>query len=480
MRRLPVGAAVVLVVLGGLGAWAATTAPAAPAPPRGEVLAVRSRTVVCPALAVSGPSQRSAVWLASDGGRAGSVTTNSLAGPAATRQVAVGATSVVAVPVPATGALVVRVAGPLAAGLVADELSVGAPPGPSGVSAMACRPVAGDQWFVGAGTQVGEDPEISLVNPGSVPAVVNIEILTPAGLAADPGGQGLLVAPGARLRLALASLAPGVATTAVGVLTESGTVAAAIEDVRADGSIPRGLSWVPVAQAKGARQVVPGVPGFRVAEPFARTLVLANPGALPVTARVRLATAVGQFVPTGGTAVVVPAKSVRTMGLAALGGNPAAVTVTGTGGALLAGVVLATVQSGPGAVAFLSSSPPLAPSTVLPALQLPPSSTPVGLFSAPFAAAHVVVGPFTDSAGAAGRSVRVALPAGHSLAVPLPGLASGSGGVRVQVSGGPVYLAVVISGRTSQGPLLAALTPAVLPQSYRAPPVVGSPTSADG
>lgn len=480
MRRLPVGAAVVLVALGGLGAWTATTVPAAPARLSGQVLDVRNRTVVCPALPVPGPTQHSTVALVSDGGGSGTVSTMSLARPAATGQVALSTTRLVAVPAPAAGALVVRATGPLAAGLVADELSVGALPGPSGVSAVACRAASPVQWFLGAGTQVGEDPEISLVNPGSVPAVVNIEILTPAGLAADPDGQGLLVAPGAGLRLALASLAPGVATTAVGVLAESGTVAAAVEDVRTDGSIPRGMSWVPAAQAAGAGQVVPGVPGFRVAEPFARTLVLANPGTTAVTARVRLATAVGQFVPTGGTAVVVPADSVRTMGLASLGGNPAAVTVTGTGGPLLAGVVVATAQPGPGAVAFLSSSPPLAPSMVLPALQVPGSSTPVGLFSAPFGAAHVVVDPLGDPAGAAGRRVSVALPAGHSVAVALPGLATGPGGVRVQVSGGPVYLAVVISGRTSQGPLLASLTPVVLPRSYRAPPVVGSPRSADG
>ncbi|MHB8341012.1 MAG: DUF5719 family protein [Mycobacteriales bacterium] len=384
---------------------------------------------------------------------------------------------------PLTGPLVVKATGPLAGALVAEQLSRANKTADRGWADDRCEPPRAVQWFVGPGTGVGDDPVVTLANPDDVPALVDINVLTPAGPADDPQGQGVAIAPHSVSRIPLTTLAPGATATAVQVSTVSGRVAAAVRDVRTNGLIPLGTDWVPVADGPHPQVVVAGVPGMINGTPPARTLILANPGTTDTTVTVETVTGNGEYVPTGLSAVVVPAGTVRTVDLgSAVGPTPATAVITTStpSTAVLAGVLVdaASTYTGIHEIAYLGAAQPLAGPALVPENPIAAEVDSVLELSAPGATAAVTV-TIPGGGGRPGRSFQVGVPPGRSIEVSLrhDGVVGGPVTVTPVPGSGPVYAVRVIEERGALGPLIAAFGLVGSPPLVTIPPVRPAPFS---
>lgn len=384
---------------------------------------------------------------------------------------------------PLTGPLIVKATGPLAGALVAEQLSRANKTADRGWSDDRCEQPRVVQWFVGPGTTVGEDPVVTLANPDSVPALVDISVLTPAGPADDPQGQGVALAPNSVSRIPLTTLAPGAAATAVEVTTVSGRVAAALRDVRTNGLIPLGTDWVPVATGPAPQVVVAGVPGLVNGSQPGRTLILANPGPNDATVSVQTVTGNGEYVPTGLASIAVPAGTVRTVDLgAAVGATPATAIVTtqGPSAAVLAGVLVdaASTVTPIHEIAYLGAAQPLAGPALVPENPIAAAVDSVLELSAPGPTAAVTVG-IPGGGGRPARSFQAGIPPGRAIEVSLrhQGLLGGPVTVTPVPGSGPVYAVRVIEERGALGPLIAAFGLVGSPPLVSIPPVRLAPFS---
>lgn len=320
-------------------AGAATSGPA-------RTAAVIGAAAVCPDLRQSrGLTTRvsAGVALADDlpaGTAAGTITAEPLrlakgARPAAlpvTRpgQVAVGLGAAVD-----GDALVVRAAGPLAAGLELEQVTRGESGGERGLAGLRCGPPTPESWFVGGSSAVGDAALLVLANSDETPAIVDVTVWTGNGPVDPRPGMGISVPPRSRAAIGLDQLAPDQLLTGLRVAAQRGRVAAALRHARFDGLTPRGVDWVPRAQPPATTVVVPGLPKG----PGRRVVLVTNPGADPTLVSLRLTEVDRQVVPPGLDAIAVPAgTTVATDVTAWTNRSPGAVTVTSDGGPVLAGV----------------------------------------------------------------------------------------------------------------------------------------------
>ena len=137
------------------------------------------------------------------------------------------------------------------------------------------------------------------------------------------------------MRLRLDALAPDEELLAIEVLATSGRVAAAVRDVAVPSEDrPRGVDFIPPAQAPANRLVIAGIPEGD----GARDLVLVNPGAQFATVTPRLLTESGPAAVEGLAAIAVPAGAIIRVDLTrVLGGRSGTLDLTSdvpvTGGA---------------------------------------------------------------------------------------------------------------------------------------------------
>lgn len=384
---------------------------------------------------------------------------------------------------PVTGPVVLSANGALAASLVAEQLSLSNVGINRGWADVRCSPPQAQQWFLGAATAQGDTPVLTLVNPDPVPALVNVTVLTPAGPANAPAGQGIAVAPDAAVHLPLASLAPGAVATAVEVSTVAGETAAAVRDVRVSGLTTLGTDWVPEQAAPATTVVVAGIPGVIAGLPAARVLVLADPGAENATVTITTTTTAGTFVPSGLSSVTIPAGSVRRIDLSGpVGRSPATVTVRSAGSGpavpVLAGA-LASVRSpvtGLSEFAYLGAGTPLAGPALEPANPVTSREDSVLELSAPQGAATVTVSrPAVGSTPA--FSLPVAIPAGRAVEVSLRhyGWLGEAATVTPEPGSGPVYAARIIEDQGLFGPLVTAIGLVGAPPELVVPAAVPGP-----
>lgn len=383
---------------------------------------------------------------------------------------------------PVTGPVVLHARGALAASLVAEQLSLSNRGLNRGWADVRCSPPQAQQWFLGAATAQGDAPVLTLVNPDPVPALANVTVLTPAGTANAPAGQGVAVPPDSAVHLALASLAPGAVATAVEVSTVAGETAAAVRDVRVAGLTTLGTDWVPAQPAPASTVVVAGIPGVIAGQPAARVLVLADPGTVNATVTVTTTTTAGTFVPSGLSSVTVPAGSVRRIDLAGpVGQSPATVTVRSAGSGpavpVLAGA-LVSVRSpvtGLSEIAYLGAGTPLAGPALEPENPVTAHEDSVLELSAPQRAATVTISrPAQGSTPA--FSLPVAIPAGRVVEVSLRhyGWLGNAATVTPQPGSGPVYATRIIEDQGLFGPLVTAMG------LVGAPPEVVVPAAGPG
>lgn len=183
-----------------------------------------------------------------------------------------------------------------------------------GVAANPCRRARSDQWIVGSRSQVGVSNQLILTNPGSNPVTVKVEALTAAGKA-ELGGTGTVVVDsGQSKRVSIDGALRDQPRFALHVTTESGSVAASLQQTSLDGYTPAGVSFVTSSVA--ARNVT--VPGVRIDGGGSAALRIANPNASPATVSVTALTDKGASTLPGGGKVTVEARSVLDLSLAGL------------------------------------------------------------------------------------------------------------------------------------------------------------------
>jgi hypothetical protein len=374
---------------------------------------------------------------------------------------------------PASVTLVVS--GRLTPGVHAEELTTAPAAADRATSEVACTAPVARAWFVGAATQAGDDPVLTLSNPGPAAAQASVSVLIPQGVLTSAATQAVAVAPGATVSVPLDRVAPDATATAVEVTTVRGRLAGAVHDDRSLGLADLGGDWIPAQAAPRSALVIGGIPGRVLGVAPHRTLTVANPSGIPVTDTVHLTTDAGStYVPAGLPSVTVPADSVRSFSLdALLGQSPAAVELTGQ--PLLGSVLVATSGPRGGDLAYLGPAAPQRGAAAVAPDPVSSTSDVLVVLSAPDAGATVEL----TFAGPHGPLTRqLVLPAGHSaqVALSLLGAADTSAPLQVRVlgGGGPVYGSRVlaaavpysgasVSALTLVGPSPAVIVPAVQP-----------------
>lgn len=455
-----------LVAVGQLiGAPAGTARPTAG---REATAPVVGAVAVCPDLRQDGAvvqTRVSAGVAATAPAGGGTLTVEPLAGGAPT-VVPVNEAKQVAVDIgdlPTGDGLVLRATGPLSAGLEVQQVTR-AGGTERGLSSVRCEAPRTSAWFVGGSTAVGHTSALVLVNAEDTPALVDATLFTRDGIAERRPGRGIAIPPNGRTEVPLDRLAPGEPLLAVQVDAQRGRVTAALRHVRADGSIARGVDWVPQAPPPAVEVVVPALPSG----PGGRSLLVTNPGPDDTTVSVEVTTSDGQFVPTGLEEVDVPAGTTVAQDLSeVLAATPATVRVVSAGAPVLAGGLVDDAP--PGAVGDLSyagaAAAPLRGAALVPDVTIAPGTDTTLLLSAVGGDAVVDVTPLTlPGQREPARARRVEVPGGRTVALPLSSLLPAGAGGRfaVQVAPGEgssaIHVASYVRSEGSAGPLATLMT----------------------
>lgn len=348
--------------------------------------------------------------------------------------------------------------GTLAAGVAAEQVTRSESGRGRGLAESRCAATAPDTWFVGGSTTVGASASLELVNPDGVAATATVSLLTATGRVAPRAAQGIQVPPRGSIRLALESLAPGTPALATHVAVTGGRVAASILDSRGRATLPLGVDFVPPTAAPAGRAVVPGL----LAGSGPRLLVLGVPGPDDATVALRVVTTEGSFVPAALHAVRVRAGTVATVNLATvLGARPAAVAVTSDVPVVAGGF---SGSSDPytheADFGWSPATPPLTGPALVPDNRVRGPLHSVLVLTAPGAAASLSLTALGAGSGPT-APVRVQVPAGRTVALPLPALVP-SGDFALVVTpapgSGPVYGSRELSERWSIGTWLSQLS----------------------
>jgi hypothetical protein len=326
--------------------------------------------------------------------------------------------------------------GAFAPGFVADQATSSSGGPWQGVSAVACSASATERWFVGGGSTAGRYTQVVLANPETAAASVDVMVYGPDGEVAAPGGRGVLVPPRGRVRLDLEKLAPGLPAAALHVVVRSGRVESAVSDRGAAGLRPQGIDWVPAGAPPAGRVVVPGIPS---AAETVQLDVLAPAGA--GTAKIRVVTADGGFVPVGtGSIDLEPGGLVSVNLTKALGQTNGAVEIVSST-PVVAGVTLLTkATEGARERMFAAGAAPLTGPAGIAWLDGGAASRNVLLLTSLGGASRATITRYPRLGKASTQSVDI--PSDRTVAVPLPSPDGASSSLVVTPSGpGRLYAA---------------------------------------
>lgn len=161
---------------------------------------------------------------------------------------------------PGTGALVAATGG-AAPGVVAGQLDLAEEPGARWASLTACPAPAADQWLVGGGGAAGRTEDLVLVNPGTDPVTVDVQVWGSEGPVELTGATGLVVPAGSRVSHLVDGFAEGVGAPVVRVTsTGGGAVSAQLVDTWRSGTTDLGAEVVDPVAPPGTDLVVPAPP----------------------------------------------------------------------------------------------------------------------------------------------------------------------------------------------------------------------------
>lgn len=208
--------------------------------------------------------------------------------------------------------LVASAEGGLAPGLVAAQYELGLSGSRRGVAMLNCPAPSPSWWFVGGGSSSGRTTTMYLVNPETSDAEVDVQLAGPEGPISANSLRGLVIPAESRTAIRLTRVAPAQATVVWNVQVRTGRIVAAVQDIDAEGFVPRGIDWIPPSAEPATRVYIPGVFGGE----GGRRLVVHAPGDSDAEVSVRLLTDDGAFTPVDLSQIEVPAGSVTTVGLA--------------------------------------------------------------------------------------------------------------------------------------------------------------------
>lgn len=194
----------------------------------------------------------------------------------------------------------------------------------AGLATQECLQPRSRWWFTGGGAGLDHRSQLVMANIDTGPAVVDVVVQGPDGVAEDVGTRGVTIAPGEVRTIDLVEVAPQADELAVRVDTTRGRVVAGLADGFAtQPAAEPGRDWLP-GQEEAAR-LIRLAPLPRAAD--RRTLVLSNPADREALVEVRVSGESGSFVPTGLEQVRVPAQSVVTEDLGDAVGRDASAVV---------------------------------------------------------------------------------------------------------------------------------------------------------
>jgi hypothetical protein len=309
----------------------------------------------------------------------------------------------------------------------------------SGLASVRCGEPGSDLWFVGPGQQDGAAQiQLDLMNIDSLPATVDISMITDAGVVQTGADTGITVPPHQTVTESLSAAAVNSSVVAIQVHTSSGRVTADVSEGPAHGST---TTWLPSAAQPSTQLVIPGVPSSS----SAAGLFLAVPGNANAKVSVLAITAQGQYRPFGSQAIDLPGESASYTALTPLGGTAAALEVTAN-----VPVTAAVLVPGSGVGAFTAATGPISEQAVIAGNTSGSGFSASVVLSAPAGAARVrlteIAEASSSGAGPSGSQVTT-VRAGHTLVVPVeapPGAKRGSA------------FAIVITPLAGSGPLYAA------------------------
>lgn len=184
---------------------------------------------------------------------------------------------------------------------------------------------ARSRWsFTGGGAALDHRSQLVIANVDPGPAVVDVVVQGPSGVAEDVGTRGITVAPGEVRTIDMVDVAPQSDELMVRVDATRGRVAAGLADSFAtQPAAEPGREWVP-GQLEASRSMTLA-PLPRLAD--RRSLVVANPTDREALVEVRISGESGSFAPTGLEEVRVPPRSVVTEDLGEAVGRASAAVV---------------------------------------------------------------------------------------------------------------------------------------------------------
>ncbi|MEU4119967.1 DUF5719 family protein [Kitasatospora sp. NPDC028055] len=342
---------------------------------------------------------------------------------------------------PGTGAVAT---GALAPGFTVTQTTVVTEQRGTGLSGLTCTPESTSFWFAGASTAGDRVDYVSLVNPESSAAVVDIKLYGDKGLIDNDAANGLTVAPGSSQSVLLSTISKGAVTDlAVHVVVRSGRIGAALH--AADGA--KGADWVPASTEPAATQVLPGLP----ADTTAARLVVWAPPEDDADLKIQLSGKNGWFTPAGNESIHVKAGMVAAVDLGKVTRDEVAgLRLSPTDDKhptkIVAGLrVDRTGGNGKSDAAWLTGSAPVGARATVADNRA--GAATIFLTSTGDAATVKVTGS-AGSGGGTPATKEVQLPAGGTVAIPAPEPAGLNGVFAVTVeteSGGPVVAARMLS-----------------------------------
>jgi hypothetical protein len=325
----------------------------------------------------------------------------------------------------------------------------------AGLASVRCGEPGSDLWFVGPGQQGGvAQIQLDLMNVDSLPASVDVSIVTDAGQVQADGDTGITVPPHQTVTEALSSLAGNASVVAIEVRTSIGRVAADVSESSSHGGT---ASWLPNTAPPSTQLVIPGVPPS--GSPAGLYIVV--PGSANARINVVSITPQGQHQPFGTQVIDLPGDSASYVPLTPLGGT-AALELTAN-----VPVAAGVLVPGSGLGAFTAATAPISEQAVV-------AGNTTGatvVLSAPAARARARLTEITATPGATSSQI-VTVQGGHTLTVPatLPKGAKHGSAFAIVITplagSGPLYAArVATQGNTvvSIVPAVSALTTIILP-----------------
>ncbi|UNX55768.1 DUF5719 family protein [Georgenia sp. TF02-10] len=342
-----------------------------------------------------------------------------------------------------------------------------------GLVASPCLPAATTTWLVGGATELGQSAQLTLTNPGSTPAAVDVRLWTSLGVADAPRLTGLTVAPGAQETVLLEATATDPAL-ALRVTAAGGEVTATVQDLRLDGVVPAGAATVAPAAPPARTLTVPGVVLADQPDDGPPPVVrLVNPGDRPAAARVSLLGPDGEQDVPGGEAVVLDPGAVAEVPLT---GEPGTYAVAVAADQPLTAAVALTRTGKPGEIdpdtapvdrAWTAAAAPLTAGVLaVPGLDDLADGATLALTNPGAEPVAAELRPVSAD-GHLGDPVALTVPAGSTHAVDAADLGDPAAAV-LHADGDGVAAAVVLTGKAGDGQLIDALPATADPADARA------------